>query len=86
MNPYENPDQPPPESGPGVGLGPSGFQTVEELDAAGLTRDMDMGGIVVTLLRREDMLMLEFRFGDRVCPPRGGGGARGGACATHPPG
>ncbi|MFJ4864747.1 hypothetical protein [Streptomyces sp. NPDC088748] len=64
MNPYENPDQPPPESGPGVGLGPSGFQTAEELDAAGLTRDMDMGGIVVTLLRREDMLMLEFRFRD----------------------
>ncbi|MGW1520835.1 hypothetical protein [Streptomyces sp. NPDC002287] len=62
MNPYEDPDQPPPESGPGVGLGPSGFRTVEELDAAGLTGDMDMDGIVVTLLRREDMLLLEFRF------------------------
>ncbi|MFE5536461.1 hypothetical protein [Streptomyces sp. NPDC056492] len=62
MNPYEDPDQPPPESGPGVGLGPSGFQTVEEFDAAGLTVEMDMDGIVVTLLRREDMLILEFRF------------------------
>ncbi|MFE2165452.1 hypothetical protein ACFXB3_10335 [Streptomyces sp. NPDC059447] len=62
MNPYEDPDQPPPESGPGVGLGPSGFRTAEELDAAGLTRDMDMTGIVVTLQRREDMLLLEFRF------------------------
>ncbi|MFE2877375.1 hypothetical protein ACFXG6_27435 [Streptomyces roseus] len=62
MNPYEDPDQPPPESGPGVGLAPSGFQTVEEFDAAGRIAEMDMDGIVVTLLRREDMLILEFRF------------------------
>ncbi|WP_328965673.1 hypothetical protein [Streptomyces virginiae] len=62
MNLYEDPDLPPPEWGPGVGLGPSGFQTVEEFDAATLAPDMDMDGIIVTLLRREDMLVLEFGF------------------------
>lgn len=62
MNPYEDPDLPPPVSGPGVGLEPSGFLTVEEFDAAALTGDMDMDGMIVTLLRREDMLVLEFSF------------------------
>ncbi|MFJ9768468.1 hypothetical protein ACIRUY_32180 [Streptomyces erythrochromogenes] len=64
MNLHEDPEIPPPEPepGPAVGLGPSGFLTLEEFDAAGLTRDMDMDGIVVTLLRREDMVVLEFTF------------------------
>lgn len=62
MNSYEDPDLPPPESGPGVGLSASGFQTVEEFDAAARAADMDMDGIIVALLRREDMVVLEFRF------------------------
>ncbi|MFF3603718.1 hypothetical protein [Streptomyces sp. NPDC002463] len=44
-----------------VGLAASGFETVEELDLDALS-DPDMTQRVVTLLRREDMLVLEFRF------------------------
>ncbi|MFC9392622.1 hypothetical protein ACFTWS_05575 [Streptomyces sp. NPDC057027] len=44
-----------------VGLVASGFETVEELDLDALS-DPDMTQRVVTLLRREDMLVLEFRF------------------------
>ncbi|MET9375541.1 hypothetical protein ABZX98_15495 [Streptomyces sp. NPDC002992] len=62
----EDPDRPPPEpkpeQGPGVGLAASGFQTLDEFDAATRAADMDMDGVVVALLRREDMLVLEFRF------------------------
>jgi hypothetical protein len=44
-----------------VGLSASGFATIEDLDAASAA-DMDMDHMVVALLRRDDMLVLEFRF------------------------
>ncbi|WCD91213.1 hypothetical protein KPP03845_200174 (plasmid) [Streptomyces xanthophaeus] len=63
MSSYEEgPQVPPPESEPGVGLCASGFETLEEFDEVARAADMDMDGMIVTLLRREDMLVLEFRF------------------------
>ncbi|MET9959383.1 hypothetical protein ABZ128_09910 [Streptomyces sp. NPDC006326] len=62
MTLHEDPDLPPPETDPGVGLVASGFETLEQFDEAARAADMDMDGFVVTLLRREDMLLIEFRF------------------------
>ncbi|MFC9680392.1 hypothetical protein [Streptomyces sp. NPDC056948] len=45
-----------------VGLTGSGFPSLEEFDAAIRAADLDMDGVVIALLRREDMLVLEFGF------------------------
>jgi hypothetical protein len=47
---------------PGVGLAGPEFQTPDEFDEALRAVDLDMDNEILTLLRREDMLVLEFRF------------------------
>ncbi|MFD6878347.1 MULTISPECIES: hypothetical protein [unclassified Streptomyces] len=58
---YTPPDDGPGVQGGGVGLAASDFETVEELDLdAGV--DVDMTQRSVVLLRRDDMLILQFGF------------------------
>ncbi|WP_232542819.1 hypothetical protein [Streptomyces sp. QHH-9511] len=66
-----------------VGLAASGFDTVEELDLDALS-DPDMTQRVVTLLRREDMLVLEFRFSGIIRLGNGAGQRLTTASPTQP--